>query len=141
MSKINGTLIKLYVGGTGTVVPNLDKVSLEQDRAMIDVTTKDSNHWKEVLPGLKSAKVSLEGLVDYAASGYPIGSLISDFQAGTTMALVITDDPVQGAVSGDKRFSVSGYFTKVSLDFPNEGAVKFTAEAVVTGPVTMASIT
>lgn len=137
MAKFNGTNYKLYIGGTGTVVPNIDKVSLEQDRAMIDVTTKDSNHWKELLPGLMSAKISISGVVDFAASGYPVGSLITDFQAGNSMALVVVDS---ANTSGNKRFTASGYFTKVMLDFPNEGKCEFTVDAEVTGAVTMAAI-
>lgn len=138
MAKFNGTSYKLYIGGTGTVISELDKVSLEQDRNMIDVTTKDSNHWKEVLPGLKSAKMSFDGMIDYAASGFAPDDLISALQAGTSLAFVVTDS---GSTSGNQRYTASGYINKVNLDFPNEAAAKFTCEATVSGAVTQTSIT
>ncbi len=137
MAKSNATSWKLYVGGTGTVIPNIKKIMFEQNRAMIDVTTKDSNHWKEILPGLKNAKFSIDGEVDYLGSGYPLGTLITDFNAGTSIALVFTD---ADGTTANKRFTCSGYWTKVSHDAGTEDSFKFSAEAEVNGAVTTAAI-
>lgn len=138
MAKFNGTSYKLYIGGTGTVIAEIDKVSLEIDRNMIDVTTKDSNHWKEVLPGLKNAKLSVDGMIDFAASGFAQDDIITALMDGTSIAFVVTDS---GNTSGNQRYTATGYINKTNLDFPNEAAAKFTMEATITGAVTQTSIT
>ncbi len=134
MAKRNGTLMKIYVGGV--VIDNLTKADFETSRGMIDVTTKDSNHWKEVLPGLKEAKFSGEAIVDFASSGIDPSDLYTYLDNGTSVALLFYD-----ASSGDKQYSASGYFTKYAVTSAVEDVVKFSWEAMVTAAVTQSSIT
>ena len=134
MAKINGTSVKLYAAGT--VIDNLKKVDFETSRGMIDVTTKDSNHWKEVLPGLKEAKFSGDALVDFAATNKKASDLFTYLDAGTSVAIVFYD-----ATSGDKQYTASGYFSKFAINSGVEDAVGFSFEIVVTGSVTQSSIT
>lgn len=136
MAKSNGTSWKIYVGSTGTVISNITKVQMSVGRDMIDVTTKDSNHWKEVLPGLKNGKFTFDGYADYAASGYKPSDLFTALDAGTSLAFILYD-----GVSGDKQYQASGYLNKCDIDTGTEDAVKFSIEATVTGAMTQASIT
>lgn len=136
MAKSNGTSWKIYVGSQSTAIANITKVSMSIGRAMIDVTTKDSNHWKEVLPGLKDGKFTFEGILDFAASGYTPSSLYTALDAGTSLAFILYD-----AISGDKQYTASGYLNKFDISTGTEDAATFSLEATVTGTVTQASIT
>lgn len=126
--------MKIYVAGS--VIDNLTKADFETSRGMIDVTTKDSNHWKEVLPGLKEAKFSGEAIVDFSSSNIDPSDIYTYLDNGTSVALLFYD-----ASSGDKQYSASGYFSKVSITSAVEDVVKFSWEAMVTGAVTQSSIT
>jgi Phage tail tube protein len=134
MAKINGTSVKLYAAGT--VIDNLTKVDFETSRGMIDVTTKDSNHWKEILPGLMEAKFSGDGIVDFASTNKKPSDLFTYLTAGTSVAMLFYD-----AISGDKQYSATGYFSKFNISSGVEDAVKFSYEIVVTGTATQSSIT
>lgn len=136
MAKSNGTSWKIYVGSQSTVISNITKVSMSIGRSMIDVTTKDSNHWKEVLPGLKDGKFTFEGILDFAASGYSPSSLFTALDAGTSLAFILYD-----AISGDKQYTASGYLNKFDINTGTEDAATFSLEATVTGTVTQANIT
>ncbi len=136
MAKSNGTSWKIYIGSTSTVISNIKKISMDIDRAMIDVTTKDSNHWKEVLPGMKSGKFQFDGNLDFAASGYTPASLYSALDAGTSLAFILYD-----AISGDKQYQASGYLDKFSIATGTEDVTDFTLSAIITGAATQASIT
>jgi hypothetical protein len=136
MAKSNGTSWKIYIGSTSTVISNITKISMAIGRNMIDVTTKDSNHWKEVLPGLKDAKFTFEGFLDFAASGYTPASLFTALDAGTSLAFILYD-----GISGDKQYQASGYLNKFDSNSGTEDAVTFSLEATVTGAVTQANIT
>lgn len=136
MAKSNGTSWKIYVGSTSTKIDNITKISMSIGRNMIDVTTKDSNHWKEVLPGLKDAKFTFEGPLDYGSSGYTPSSLFTALDAGTSLAFILYD-----STSGDKQYQASGYLNKFDTSSGVEDVATFSLEATVTGAVTQASIT
>lgn len=136
MAKSNGTSWKIYVGSTSTKIDNITKISMSIGRNMIDVTTKDSNHWKEVLPGLKDAKFTFEGPLDYASSGYTPTSLFTALDNGTSLAFILYD-----STSGDKQYQASGYLNKFDTSSGVEDVAMFSLEATITGAVTQASIT
>ena len=54
-------------GGTKEIFAHATSVSMSFSNALIDVTTKSSNSWEQNQTGRKSATISFEGLVDYAA--------------------------------------------------------------------------
>jgi predicted secreted protein len=136
MAKSNGTSWKIYVSSTSTAIANIQKISMSLNRAMIDVTTKDSNHWKEVLPGLKDGKFTFEGLLDFVASGFTPVQLQTAWDAGTSLAFILYD-----TISGDKQYQASGYLNKFDISTGTEDAVTFSLEATITGTVTQANIT
>ena len=65
MATINGTSLIVSVGGTA--IAHTTSATLNLEKAMIDVSSKDSSGNSESLSGQKSASVDFEGLVDFAA--------------------------------------------------------------------------
>ena len=53
-------------GGTKQIFAHAQSASLDLSNAVIDVTTKSSNSWKQIISGQKSFSISTDGLVDYA---------------------------------------------------------------------------
>ena len=70
MAVINGNNLVLKTaatsGGTKQIFAHAQSASLSFSNALIDVTTKSSNSWKQMISGQKSFTISSDGLVDYA---------------------------------------------------------------------------
>lgn len=131
MATINGTSLIVSVGGTA--IAHTTSATLNLEKAMIDVSSKDSSGNSESLSGQKSASVDFEGLVDFAAgSGEGIADLVSTFQSSTAVAWEIAS----GAVATAPKFSGSGFISSLSMDAPMEDAVTFSGTITVTGAVT-----
>ena len=64
MALVNGTNVVLYEGDVALGHSKSATMSLQMD--MAEFTNKDSNGWKEVLAGKRSASFSAEGLIDYS---------------------------------------------------------------------------
>lgn len=64
MALVNGTNVVLYEGDVALGHSKNATMSLQMD--MAEFTNKDSQGWKEVLAGKRSASFSAEGLVDYS---------------------------------------------------------------------------
>ena len=70
---INSSNIRVFIGTTGAevVVDNVTECSISMSTDMRDITTKTSGGWRELLPGLKSASLSLSGLFAEDATKSP----------------------------------------------------------------------
>lgn len=134
MAKINGSKVKIL--SSGVAITNTQNVSIDINGAMIDVTTKDSSGWKEVLPGLKDAQMSFDGIVDVAAA-VTVDSLITKLIAGTSVAVIFYD----GTPSTGKSYSASGYINKISLKAATEDSYLFSGSITITGAVTQVAST
>lgn len=135
MAKVNGTKLKILVGGTS--ISNLTNATLNINRAEIDVTTKDSSQWKEILPGLKDATISGEAILDFLGAAYNAGTtLFTDLVNGNLVALLFSD-----ITTGDKSYSCSGYFTKCDVSGGVEDAAKLSFSIRITGAVTQIATT
>ena len=77
MPRINGNDLKLYIatdetrvtstsGAAGERIPfaHAQTVTLDFSNSVIDVTTKDSNSWRQIISGQKSFTLSTDGLLD-----------------------------------------------------------------------------
>lgn len=64
MALVNGTNVVLYEGDVALGHSKSATMSLQMD--MAEFTNKDSQGWKEVLAGKRTASFSAEGLVDYS---------------------------------------------------------------------------
>ena len=132
MSKQNGSKIKILVAGVA--IANTNKVALKINGAMIDVTTKDSNGWKEVLPGLKSGSASGEGIVDFSVSTSP-ATIFTNIAAGTSCAIIFEDTAKLNA------YSFTGYFESYDLAAGTEDNFTFSFSIIITGIPTQSATT
>jgi predicted secreted protein len=64
MALVNGTNVVLYEGDVALGHSKSATMSLQMD--MAEFTNKDSQGWKEVLAGKRSATFSADGLIDYS---------------------------------------------------------------------------
>jgi predicted secreted protein len=64
MALVNGTNVVLYEGDVALGHSKSATMSLQMD--MAEFTNKDSQGWKEVLAGKRSASFTADGLIDYS---------------------------------------------------------------------------
>ena len=140
MAKFNGTLLGLYIVGSPSnkKIADVTNFDLTVNGEPIDVTTKDSGGWKEILMGLRSWSMSVEGVVDMqvtTASEQGVVELIAAEIARTQIDLIGTN-----LVTGDKSYAGAGFITNVNVSAPMEGTVTFTCDFEGTGALTPATI-
>ena len=135
MAKINGSKVKILVAGIA--ISNLKKVDIDVNGAMIDVTTKDSNGWKEVIPGLKDAKMTFEGSVDESAA-YPAGNIFTSIVNGTSAAIIFYGSDQTNA---GKSYSATGYFTSFKKTAGTEDEYTFSGSIIITGSMSQVAST
>jgi predicted secreted protein len=133
MSKASGSRVKILIDGVA--ITNLHNVSMNVNGAMIDVTTKDSNAWKEVIPGLKDVTMSGDGIVDWAAT-LPPSTIFTKISAGTSCAVIFYD-----GLAGEKSYTATGYFTKYDLKAVTEDNRTFSFSIQITGSATQTATT
>ena len=132
-TKLNGTLIGLYYSGAKVGAATSHELNIESD--MIDVTTKDSAGWAEVIPGLKSWDVSMDGLLTYDETvGYE--ALMDALTAKTLVAVKLSTE-----VTGNEKFYGNGYVTSLSQSAEQEAAGTYSCSIKGTGILTRATNT
>ena len=140
---INSSSIRVFTGttlGAEVVVDNVTECSISMSTDMRDITTKTSGGWRELLPGLKSASLSLSGLfAEDATNGY--NQLAQNQIDGELLYIEFTNTGT-GAVpnAGDEQFTVSGYITSLEQTAGVEDNVGFSLSVEVTGTVARAVI-
>lgn len=127
MSILKGNIMSLYLGAPGTAVAHSTSDSMELNGETIDVTSKDSAGWKELISGLKSGSFSGEAFFDEDAA-YGFSDLFALFNAGTPIALRFSDE-----LSGNKYYSGNCLITSLSREAGNEEAMTFSYSLELTG--------
>lgn len=130
--KFNASRVKVLIGTTA--INNLEDCELSLEAEAIDVTTKDSNGWKEVLHGLKSWTISGGGILDFAATE-GVEEIFDDLVAGTAGTIKFST-----SVTGDSEFSGSGIYTSLSISAPKEDKVSFSFTITGTGVLSKTTI-
>lgn len=131
MATINGTSLIIVVDGTA--IAHSTSATLNLERAMIDVSSKDSSGDSESIAGQKSASLDFEALVDFAPSeGDNIADLITLYQANAS----VTWEIASGTQGTAPKFTGSGFISSLSMDTPMEDATTFSGSITVTGAVT-----
>lgn len=135
---INASSIRVFLGTTDdseVVVDHVTECSISLNTDIRDITTKTSGGWREILPALKSASLSLSGLfaeeatnnfnqlVDHQIAGELVHVIFTNTGAGTT------------ANAGDEQFDVSGYITSLEQTAGTEDNVTFSMTLEITGTV------
>jgi TP901-1 family phage major tail protein len=130
--KMNGTLVKIEVGGT--TIAHLTSVSQSFSMATRDASTKDSAGYKEVLEGQMSWSMSGEGFfAEDATYGYE--DLYDAINARTLLTVKQTD-----ANAGDVEYSGSAYVTSLERSAGTEDTMTFSISLEGTGATTKAVI-
>jgi predicted secreted protein len=131
MATINGTSLIIVVDGTA--IAHSTSATLNLERAMIDVSSKDSSGDSESIAGQKSASLDFEALVDFSPSeGDNIADLITLYQANASVSWEIAS----GTQGTAPKFTGSGFISSLSMDTPMEDATTFSGSITVTGAVT-----
>lgn len=135
---INSSSIRVFLGTTDDSEVVLDKVtecSISLTTDMRDITTKTSGGYRELLPGLKSASMSVSGLFEEdATNGY--NELVAHQLGGDKLFIIFTNTGT-GAVAnqGDEQFDVEGYISSLEQTAGVEDNVGFSMTIEVTGTV------
>lgn len=134
MAIFNGTNLGVYIGGT--LVAAATDCSLSLNMETIDITTKDSAGYRELLGGLRSGSISCSGLIDYQdASNKDITDLYDAWEARTELTLKFSSE-----ISGDESYTANGYLTSLEQSGGTEDTATYSATFELTGEVTEATI-
>jgi len=130
----NGTnlLIKIADDGSSpTTLGHSTSCTISFTNDMADATTKDSSGFSEVIPAVRSAEISFDGLVDYtdgSSGGAEIAHKLltrqkCDFSFGT-------------AATGDTIYTGEGFISSCEISGSMEEAVTYSGTITVTGAIT-----
>ena len=128
-------LVKIADDGVSpATIGHSTSCSISFTNDMAAATTKDSSGFSEVIPAVRSAEISFDGLVDYTdgAGGMTGGGEIAhklltrqkcDFSFGT-------------AATGDTVYTGEGYISAAEISGAMEEAVTYSGTITVTGAIT-----
>lgn len=133
MAKKNGRILVLELDGIPIAAETSCEISWSRD--MIDITNKASNSNREIMPGLKSASLSVEALIDFAAThgGHTFATALNN---GTAMTFVLGD-----GVAGQTEFTGTCYAGDFTMSAANEDVVTWSGTLEITGAITIQTIT
>lgn len=110
------------------VIAKARDVELSANGEVIDISTRDSDGWKEHIPGLKEWELSMDEL--WVATDTALQALRSAFLNSTLLYVKIVD-------AGGYGFSGSGYLTSMKRGEPLTGAVSFPCTLKGTGALSV----
>ena len=116
--KINGTELLVYVGANPVACTLSSTIDLGTE--VFDITSKDSDGWREILPGIRNWSISGDGLTQFDAS-YGFNDLV-DVWKNRTMITV----SFKTSNADDKIFTGSAYITAISESAPVEDVTSYT---------------
>jgi predicted secreted protein len=135
---INASSIRVFLGTTDdseVVVDHVTECSISLNTDIRDITTKTSGGWREILPSVKSASLSLSGLFAEDATNN-FNSLVDHQIAGNLLYVIFTNVGAGTAANaGDEQFDVSGYITSLEQTAGTEDNVTFSMTLEITGTV------
>ena len=134
MAIFNGTELGVYIDST--LIAAATDCSLSLNMETIDITTKDSAGYRELLGGLKSGSISVSGLIDYLdASNKDITDLWTAWENRTSLTLKFSK---ANETTGELSFSASGFITSLEQSGGTEDTATFSATFELTGTITQA---
>ena len=132
MAIFNGTNLGVYIGGT--LIAAATDCSLSLNMETIDITTKDSAGYRELLGGLKSGSISCSGLIDYLdASNKDITDLWTAWENRDSLTLKFAK---ANEATGELSFSASGFITSLEQSGGTEDTATYSATFELTGAIT-----
>jgi len=141
MAIFNGTDLILKVsessGGTEYKLLHSQNVSLSVNADTIDVSTKDSSGWRDLIGGQKSFSLSADGLYDYsptAGTTTDPSDLVTQMLNRTEVTFTFT---YGGSLSaGDTYYTGSGLVTSFEVSGGVEDAPTYSVSIEGTGALT-----
>lgn len=122
MGKRSGTDCLLYViiSSTPTLIAGLTGNTMSVNGEMIDVTTKDSKSWRELLAGVRSWSMSGDGAFDDAAA-YGFNDLFDAFSLKDRLLVRFSFEE-----SGLPYYEGYAYLASLEQTAPLEDKITFT---------------
>ena len=132
MAIFNGTELGVYIDST--LIAAATDCSLSLNMETIDITTKDSSGYRELLGGLKSGSISCSGLIDYLdASNKDITDLWTAWENRTSLTLKFSK---ANETTGELSFSASGFITSLEQSGGTEDTATYSVTFELTGAIT-----
>ena len=135
MAKLDGYDILVQTGGVAVV--GQTGTSLDFVADMIDITTKDSNKFKEYLAGEKGGTITIDGLYDVDTGANNTEDVFASLLAGTE----VTWKWGKYATAGDKYFTGSGLISSLNMGGPKNEAATYSMTIQVTGEFEIVTVT
>jgi len=134
MAIINGTVYLLKIGADGSevAIPDQTEGSISINMETRDITTKDSSGYRELLEGVRSASISVSGLVDDDGAGGAGADLFAVLDGRTTTHIIFGLD----AASDDYHYECDAFCTSLEISAGTEDNVTYSATFEVTGAIT-----
>jgi TP901-1 family phage major tail protein len=130
MAIINGTVFLLSIGGTA--LPDQTEGSISISMETRDITTKDSNGFRELLEGVRSGSISVSGLVDDDGAGGAGADLFASLNGRAAVSIVFGLD----SALDDYNYSCNAFCTSLEVSAATEDNVTYSASFEITGAIT-----
>ena len=143
MAIFNGTDLVLTVspsdGGANAKLMHSQTVSLSINVDTIDISTKDSQGFRDLLGGQKSFSLSADGLMDFntGAGDTEPDELFTQAMNRTPVTFVFG---LASPASGDYTYSGSGFISSIEFSAGTEDAPTYSVTIVGTGTLTQNAI-
>ena len=143
MAIFNGTDLILTVspssGGSNAKLMHSTSCSLSVNVDTIDISTKDSAGFRDLIGGQKSFSLSADGLMDFAGVGADTepDELFTQMMARTSVTFVFG---LASPASGDYTYSGSGFITSLEMTGGVEDAPTYSVSIEGSGALTQNSI-
>jgi len=131
--KFNGTSLLVYVDDVA--IGHATSHTVNVNAEMIDVTTKSSSGWKDVLPGLRDWSIDCDGFVAYDATE-GISEAFADLTGRTQVTLKFSTE-----VTGDARWTGDAYVSSIQQTAAVEDAVTYSISFAGDGSLTEETVT
>jgi len=136
MAKSNASSHKLSLIESSVEKPvaELTNITFGGSTDLIDLTSKDNNGFRDILPGLQSFTLNIEGFVDFqtTANSRNIDDLVT---AKRTKVLVTFK--LANSTTGDTVYLGLAYVTAFEITSGTETGLTFTATFEVKGDITV----
>jgi len=140
MAILNGTVYLLSVDGTA--LPDQTEGSISVNMEIIDISTKNSGGYREVMPGMRSATISVSGLIDDDGAGGAGGTLFGLIDDGTADAVRDAEVGLEfgftaaSPATDEYNYTGNAICTSLEVSGATEDNVTYSATFEVTGPIT-----
>ncbi len=131
MAIFNGTDLGVYIDQV--LIAAATDVSLTLNAETIDITTKDSAAFRELLPGVRSGSISVSGLIDYVdAANKDTLNLYDAWENRSVLALKFSKATL---ATGEASFSANAFITSLEQSGGTEDTASYSATFELTGTI------